>query len=58
MYGGGSRRGQIQVVQKGVEIVIGDYITRSYSALYQMYLISSSAQKMKSCLSDFLGVET
>ena len=26
VYGGGSRKGQIQVVQKGVEIVIGKYI--------------------------------
>ena len=31
MYGGGSRKGQIQVVQKGVEIVIGMYV-KQYSA--------------------------
>ena len=35
VYGGGSRKGQIQVVQKGVEIVIGDDILNTnYNALY------------------------
>lgn len=39
VYGGGSRKGQIQVVQKGVEIVIGDEIVNKYyNALYHICL--------------------
>lgn len=33
VYGGGSRKGQIQVVQKGVEIVIGESKNASLSSI-------------------------
>ena len=38
VYGGGSRKGQIQVVQKGVEIVIGDdIVNKNYNALHHIW---------------------
>lgn len=33
VYGGGSRKGQIQVVQKGVEIVIGEFCIQNVKEL-------------------------
>ena len=56
VYGGGSRKGQIQVVQKGVEIVIGDDILNTnYNALYYIYSTHKVLLFPHPCHSDSLA---